>query len=145
MDLRGEEDLRDRLREQVRAETGGRGADLALDLVGGRIFEASLRALAVYGRIVVTGFTSGQIPSVRTNYLLLRNLAVIGMTLHTFMEERSPELGRAQARIFELLREGRLDPHISGVFPLDAFMEPIRRIEHREIVGKSVVVMGNGS
>ncbi len=65
-------DLRDSLRAQVFAVTDGRGADIILDPLGGTIFEAAVRALAWRGRLVVIGFAAGAIPTIRTNYLLVR-------------------------------------------------------------------------
>ena len=69
-------DLRDRLREQVYAATNGRGADIILDPLGGAVFSAALRALAWCGRLVVIGFAAGGIPTLKTNYLLLKNIEV---------------------------------------------------------------------
>src|SRR5262249_24105673 len=66
-------DLRDSLREQVHQATEGRGADVVLDPLGGSVFEAALRALAWRGRLVVIGFAAGVIPSIKTNYVLLKN------------------------------------------------------------------------
>jgi NADPH:quinone reductase len=68
----GADNLRDALREQVHATTGGRGTDVVLDLLGGDVFDASLRALAWRGRIVVIGFAAGRIPEIRANYLLVK-------------------------------------------------------------------------
>ena len=62
-------DLHDSLREQVRAATGGRGADIVLDPLGGDVFDAAIRALAWRGRLVVIGFASGRIPTIMANYL----------------------------------------------------------------------------
>lgn len=72
-------DLRDSLRSQVYAATEGRGADIILDPLGGPIFEAAMRALAWRGRLVVIGFAAGPIPTIRTNYLLLKNVEVFRM------------------------------------------------------------------
>ena len=69
--------LRDGLRDQLRKATGGRGADVVIDQVGGDVFDASLRALAWSGRLVVVGFAGGRIPEVKANYLLVKNIAVL--------------------------------------------------------------------
>lgn len=135
------DNLRDSLREQATAATGGHGVDLAVDLVGGEVFDATLRAVADAGRVVVTGFTSGTIPSVRTNYLLLKNISVVGMTVAAYMKTRSPEIARAQAAIFDLVAAGKIRPNITERLPFERFMDGIRLIEDRKIVGKAVLVI----
>ncbi len=137
---RGE--LRESLRAQAMAATSGGGVDLAFDLVGGAVFDATLRAIADEGRILVSGFTSGTIPSVRTNYLLLKNIGVLGMTINGYIKRRSPRLREAQSALFDLLRAGRIDPNIMRRFPFERFMDAIGLLEERKIVGKSVLVLG---
>lgn len=131
--------LKDTLREEVFALTEGRGVDMVIDLVGGEAFDAALRTVADEGRIVVTGFASGAIPTVRVNYLLLKNISVVGMTLHTYLKSRSPRIGEAQALIFDLLRQGRIDANIMDIFPFERFLDGIRLLEERKIVGKAVL------
>ncbi len=135
------DNLKDSLRAQVMEATGKRGVDLAFDLVGGEVFDAALRAIADEGRAVVSGFTSGAIPSVRTNYLLLKNIGVLGMTINSYVKQRSPRLREAQAALFDLLLAGKIDPNIMNRFPFERFMDAIMMLEDRKIVGKSVLVM----
>lgn len=134
-------DLKDSLRAQAAAATGGHGVDLALDLVGGEVFDATLRAIADEGRIVVTGFTSGTIPSVRTNYLLVKNISVVGMTVAAYMRTHSPEIARVQAAIYDLLLAGKIGSNIMERLPFERFMDGIKLLEERKIVGKSVLLM----
>ncbi len=134
-------DLKESLRAQVASATGGHGVDLALDLVGGEVFDATLRAIADEGRIVVTGFTSGTIPAVRTNYLLVKNISVVGMTIAAYMRSRSPEIARVQSAIYDLLLAGKIDPNIMERLPFERFMDGIKLLEDRKIVGKSVLLM----
>jgi len=135
------EDLKDNLRAQVIAATGGRGVDLAFDLVGGEVFDSTLRAIANEGRVVVSGFTSGTIPAVRTNYLLLKNISVVGSTINYYIKDASPLIGEAQAALYELLLAGKIDPNIMNRLPFDQYMDGIKMLEERKIVGKSVLVM----
>lgn len=134
------DNLKDALREQVGAASGGHGADLVIDLVGGEVFDAVLRAIPNEGRVVVVGFTSGAIPALRTNYLLLKNISVVGMTVAIYMKEKSPLIAEAQRELFELLRAGKIDPNIMQRFPFDNFMDAIMVLENRKIVGKSVLL-----
>ncbi len=140
----GADNLRDAVRDSVMAATDGHGVDLVFDLVGGAPFEASLRAIAWSGRVVVSGFTTGTIPSVKTNYLLLKNIAVVGMAISSYFDRRAPEIALAQAAIFELWKDGKVHPHIMARFPLDDFAQAIALIEDRRIVGKAVLVMDGG-
>ena len=135
------DDLKDNLRAQVTEASGGRGIDLAFDLVGGDVFDATLRAIANEGRVVVSGFTSGTIPSVRTNYLLLKNISVVGSTINYYIKDASPLIGEAQAALYDLLLAGKITPNIMNRLTFDQYMDGIRMLEERKIVGKSVLVM----
>ena len=135
------DDLKDNLRAQVTEATGGRGIDLAFDLVGGDVFDATLRAIANEGRIVVSGFTSGTIPSVRTNYLLLKNISVVGSTINYYIKDASSLIGEAQAALYDLLLAGKITPNIMNRLTFDQYMDGIKMLEERKIVGKSVLVM----
>ena len=105
------------------------------------MFEATLRALASEGRVVVSGFTSGTIPSVRTNYLLLENISVVGSTINYYIKDGSPLIGKAQAALFELLLAGKISANIMNRLPFEQYMDGIRMLEERKIVGKSVLLM----
>jgi NADPH:quinone reductase len=135
------EDLKDGLRAQIAEAVGRQGVNLVIDMVGGAVFEASLRAIADEGRAVVVGFASGAIPSLRTNYLLLKNISVVGMTVNSYMKARSPLIAEAQAALFELLQAGKIDPNIMTRLPFDRFREGIGMLEDRKIVGKTVLLM----
>jgi NADPH2:quinone reductase len=134
-------DLKIALGEQLNDATAGAGVDLVIDLLGGEYFDAALRSVNKYGRVVVTGFASGTIATVRTNHLLLRNISVIGMTLQTFLDEHSDELADAQSKTFELLAAGRISSNVTARYPFEAFMKPIERIEQRQVIGKSVLMV----
>jgi NADPH2:quinone reductase len=140
IDLSGD-DLKDNMRSQIMAATDRHGVDLAFDLVGGEVFDATLRAIANEGRVVVSGFTSGTIPAVRTNYLLLKNISVVGSTINYYIKQGSPLVGEAQAALFELLLEGKVGPNIMQRLPFAQYMDGIKMLEERKIIGKSVLLM----
>ncbi|PWB58963.1 MAG: NADPH:quinone oxidoreductase, partial [Bradyrhizobiaceae bacterium] len=128
--------LRDALREEVGAATGGHGADIAVDPIGGAATEAALRALAWRGRLVVVGFAGGEIPTIRANYLLVKNIAATGLQWSDY-RDRTPELtARAQAEIFDLAVEGRLKPPIDAVLPLGEAMAGLERIREDRANGR---------
>lgn len=112
------DNLRDSLRDQVHAVNGGKGVDIILDPLGGDYFDAALRALAWRGRLVVIGFASGRIPSVKANYLLLKNIEVSGVQVSDY-RKRTPELMAACiAEIFAMYERGQIAPEKAQVFPL---------------------------
>jgi NADPH:quinone reductase len=138
------DDLHDRLRDDVRAATGGSGADIVLDMVGSPYFEAALRALAWRGRLVVIGFAAGAIPSVRANYLLLKNIEVSGLQI-TDYRKRMPELMEACfAEIFALCVAGALHPPVHRVYALADFAQALADVQDRRVRDR-IVLAPNGA
>src|SRR5205823_309466 len=111
--------LHDSLREQVYAETDGRGADIVIDPLGGEVFTAAIRALAWCGRLVVIGFAAGGIPTLRTNYLLLKNIEVSGLQITDYRKRRPAELATAYSEIFGFYELGLVKPAAATLFPLE--------------------------
>jgi NADPH:quinone reductase len=133
------EHLRDTLREQVWAATKGRGADVILDPLGGDVFDAALRALAWCGRLVVIGFAAGRIPTLKTNYLLVKNIEVSGLQVSDY-RKRSPALVAAcYAEIFELYEQDRIKPATAQVFPIDQTGEALAAVRDRHLAGRAVL------
>jgi NADPH:quinone reductase len=133
------ENLRDTLREEVSAETGGRGADVILDPLGGDVFDAALRALAWCGRLVVIGFVAGRIPTVRTNYLLVKNIEVSGLQVSDYRKRRPAQVAACFADIFELFEQGRIRPAAASLFPLDRAGEALAALRDRRLTGRAVL------
>ncbi|ATE64386.1 NADPH:quinone oxidoreductase family protein [Rhizorhabdus dicambivorans] len=132
-------DLRDGLREAVYGVTSGKGCDVVIDPVGGEANAAALRGLAWCGRMVIIGFASGNIPTIKTNYLLVKNIAVAGLQWSDY-RERDPEGVRvAQQKIFQLWEEGKLKPHISKKLPLARFEEALEDLRHSRVQGKVIL------
>ncbi|HEY8874051.1 MAG TPA: NADPH:quinone oxidoreductase family protein [Stellaceae bacterium] len=132
-------DLRDGLREQVYAVTDGRGADIILDPLGGAVFEAALRALAWRGRLVVIGFAAGGIPTVKTNYLLLKNIEVSGLQVSDYRKRRPAQMAECFAEIFAFYDEGKIKPATATVFPLERAGEALALLRDRQIAGRAVL------
>ena len=128
--------LRDGLREQLRKATGGRGADVVIEQVGGDVFDASLRALAWSGRLVVVGFAGGRIPDVKANYLLVKNIAVLGLQISDYRDRHSRAMRRVMAELFDLYDQGTITPLVSEVYPLAEFAAAFAAISARKAVGK---------
>ena len=134
--------LSDKLRDQVYGVTGGKGVNVVLDVVGGQAFDASLRSLAFGGRIVVLGFTSAEIPNIKSNYLLLKNIAAVGMTINGYFAKQPEIVNAAQVEIINLWRQGKIRPNIHAELSLHEFANAFEMLENREVVGKVVLSLG---
>jgi NADPH:quinone reductase len=131
---------REDLKERVKSLTGGAGANVVYDPVGGPYAEPSLRAIAWQGRYLVIGFAAGDIPKIPLNLVLLKGCQIVGVFWGSFAM-RDPARNRANAeRLFAWVAEGRLAPHIDGVLPFDRAAEALERLERREVKGKLVLV-----
>lgn len=122
--------------DRVRELTGGRGVDLVVDPVGGDRFTDSLRCLAVEGRILVIGFTAGEIPTVRVNRLLLGNTSVVGVGWGAFWTREPGYVRRQWDEIVPLLEDGRLDPPLGSAHPLADVAAALRELDERRATGK---------
>ena len=128
--------LRDALRDQLRKATGGRGADVVIEQVGGEVFDASLRALAWSGRLVVVGFAGGRIPEVKANYLLVKNIAVLGLQISDYRDNHPAQMRAVMTQLFEWYRAGKVKPLVSAVYPLQDFAAAFEAITSRRAIGK---------
>lgn len=119
--------------------TGKRGVDLIVDPVGGDRFTDSLRSLARGGRLVVVGFTGGEIPTVKVNRLLLRNTEVVGAGWGEWAWN-NPGYMRAQwDELLDDIASGRLAPPVSGVYPLAEAAAAVGELAERRVTGKVVI------
>lgn len=126
-------------RDQVKALTSGRGADVIYDPVGGDVFDESMRCIAPMGRILIVGFTGGRPALAKTNHLLIKDASVIGFTVGGF-NRHSPDLMARNARtLMNWLASGRIRPYISHRLPLERAAEALDIIERREVIGKVIV------
>jgi NADPH2:quinone reductase len=133
------DNLRDTLREQVHAETDGRGADIIIDPLGGQVFEAAIRALAWCGRLVVIGFAAGGIPGLRTNYLLVKNIEVSGLQITDYRKRRPSELHTAYAEIFGYHALGLVKPAPVVPFALEEAGTALAAVRDRRIDGRAIL------
>ena len=133
-------DMKESLRAQVSAATAKHGADIIIDPVGGDIFEAAIRSVAWRGRVVVLGFAAGGIPSLKMNYLMLKNCAVSGMQISDY-RRRTPELMRqCFAEIFAFWEQGKVRAPPSQTLPLADYATAMHAIERREAAGRYVLL-----
>jgi NADPH2:quinone reductase len=131
--------LTDQLRAKVYALTGDHGADVVIDPVGGEAHAAALRALAWCGRLVIVGFASGEIPTIKANYVLVKNITVTGIHWSDYRERAPERVSAAQRELFALYRQGRIDPHIGGRLPLEQFADGLRALRDGKAQGKIIL------
>lgn len=131
--------LADGFKDAVAALTGGRGVDIVLDPVGGDRFTDSLRSLAPAGRLLVVGFTGGEIPTVKVNRLLLNNIDVVGVGWGAWTLSHPGSLREQWDGLAALLNSGRLAPPQPEVYPFDEAAAAVAALEHRTARGKVVL------
>lgn len=127
------------LKEQINDLTAGRGADVIFDPVGGDMFEQCLRAVAWRGRILVVGFTSGQIGQAPANLMLLKGSSVVGVFWGRFAEQEPETNARNTAELVRLLQQGKLKPHVSATYPLEQTAKALQVVAARRALGKIVI------
>ncbi|WP_040792694.1 NADPH:quinone oxidoreductase family protein [Nocardia paucivorans] len=126
---------------QVKELTDNRGVDIVLDPVGGDRFTDSIRSLAPAGRLLVVGFTGGEIPTVKVNRLLLNNVEVVGAGWGAWMMSHPGYLAEQWAEVEPLLASGAIAPPQPVLFPLDKAAEAVASLENRTAAGKVVVTL----
>lgn len=128
-------------RERVKELTGGRGADVIYDPVGGDVFDESVRCIAFDGRLLIIGFTSGRIPSVNVNMPLIKGFSVVGVRAGEYGRQ-FPDRGRENmAAIWKWAEEGKVRPRIHAEVPLTDWRRAFEMMRSREVVGKVAIVM----
>jgi NADPH2:quinone reductase len=127
-------------RDAVRELTGGHGVDVVVDPVGGDRLTDSLRSLAPEGRLLVIGFTAGEIPTVKVNRLLFRNVSVVGAAWGEFIARRPGYLGEVAADLERMVAAGQVRPIIGRTYGFDQVPDALRDLEQRRAVGKLVLV-----
>lgn len=126
-------------KDRVKALTGGRGADVIYDPVGGDVFDESVRCIAFDGRLLVIGFTSGRIATVPTNMPLIKGFSVVGVRAGEYGRQ-FPERGAENIKqIWEWAREGKTRPYVYAEVPLNETLDGFRMLINREVVGKVIV------
>ena len=129
------------IRDQVRAMTGGIGADVVYDAVGGDAFDQAIRAVNWQARMLVIGFASGRIQQVPANLILVKNISVVGVVFGA-QTERDPAFGMSFVDYAaELYRNGRVRPHVGATFPLAEAGAAMQALLSRKYSGKIVLTV----
>jgi NADPH:quinone reductase len=134
-------DIRESLRSQVHAATENKGVDVVIDPLGGEFLGAALRAMAWCGRLVVIGFAAGDIPSVKVNYLLVKNISITGLQWSDYRDRTPARIEEVQDEIFRQWQTGAVKPHVMKEFLFLELPAALELIEQGNIRGKAVIVM----
>ncbi|TAJ68933.1 MAG: NADPH:quinone oxidoreductase family protein [Phenylobacterium sp.] len=126
-------------RERVKELTGGRGADVIYDPVGGDVFDESIRCIAFGGRILSIGFTSGRLPVLPVNIALIKGFSVHGVRAGEYGRQ-FPEKGRENNEaIWKLAEDGLVKPRVDAEYPLEAWRDAFETLAQRKVVGKTII------
>jgi NADPH2:quinone reductase len=126
--------------DAVKEATGGRGADVIFDPVGGEVFDGSRRCVAFEGRIVVVGFTSGTIADAPTNHALVKNYSVVGLHWGLYNKVMPNLVAETHDAIIELYETGGIDPLIYDVVSFGELPDALELLGSRKTYGKLVTI-----
>jgi NADPH:quinone reductase len=132
------------LGQRILEITQGRGADVILDTVGGDVFDASMRAIAVDGRLLIIGFVSGRIPEVACNRILFKGISVVGVPYGGFTERNPVAWAGNMTELLGMVSRGVLRPVIHGCYPLSDVSAVLTDLANRKMVGKYVLYTDAG-
>ncbi|MFI5477319.1 NADPH:quinone oxidoreductase family protein [Streptomyces cacaoi] len=124
----------------VKAATGGRGADVIYDPVGGEAYTQSAKVVAFEGRIVVVGFASGTIPSPALNHALVKNYSILGLHWGLYNTKNPKLVQHCHEQLTELAARGAIRPLVSERVPLDGAAAAVQRVGDGVTTGRVTVV-----
>jgi NADPH2:quinone reductase len=127
--------------DQVKQITGGRGADVIYDPVGGDIFDLSTKCIASAGRLLVIGFASGRIPTIAANRILLKNMSVVGAVWGGYVSAHPEYPAIAQRALADLYAQGKIKPPHTVEYPLASAPQALRDLANRRILWKAVLTV----
>lgn len=125
--------------DAVKDATGGHGADVIYDSVGGTITDQSLKCIAWSGRLLVIGFASGPIPEIKANRILLKNIAVVGLHWGAYAQHEPERIPETFDALFRLYEEGKIKPVIFRTYPLGELPAALEALGSRQTYGKVIV------
>jgi NADPH2:quinone reductase len=135
-------DVKNDLRRQTGETTGRNGIDMVLDPVGGDVFDAALRTLGHGGRLISIGYAGGRVPEAKANYLLLKNITVMGAYLDPHFAAKPERMDQAIGEILAMYQRGEIRPEVSATYPLEDFTTALARFADHDVQGKLVLSMG---
>lgn len=126
-------------KDRVKEITGGRGADVIYDPVGGDVFDESVRCIAFDGRILSIGFTSGRLPVLPVNYALIKGFSVMGVRAGEYGRHFPQKGAENIAAIWKMADEGQVKPRVDQEFALADWQAAFDTLSERKVVGKTII------
>jgi NADPH2:quinone reductase len=124
----------------VKEATGGRGADVVYDPVGGDAYTGSAKCVAFEGRIVIVGFAGGTVPTPGLNHALIKNYSILGLYWGLYKQRDPAAIPAVHRELTALADAGKIAPLIGGVLTLDQAADGLTRLGAGETVGRLVVI-----
>lgn len=125
----------------VKDITGGHGADVIIDPVGGDVFDASTKCVAFEGRLVIVGFAGGRIPTIAANRLLLKSFSAVGLFWGAYQTRNAPLVAKTQELLYRMYEDGKIKPVIHRAYSLEQLPSALEAIESRTCLGKPVLTI----
>lgn len=119
------------------------GSDVVYDAVGGAQFDAAFRSCKPEARILTIGFASGEVPQIKANHLLVKNLTVMGLYWGGYLTFKPEILTGSLEKLFDWYDQKRIRPHVSHVLPLEQVAEGLSLLRDRKSTGKVVIRVGD--
>ncbi|HTM50875.1 MAG TPA: NADPH:quinone oxidoreductase family protein [Bryobacteraceae bacterium] len=127
--------------DRVKEITGGRGAGVIYDPVGGDIFDLSTRCIAPEGRLLVVGFAGGRIPAIQANRILLKDISIVGVHWGQYAREHPEYPAQAQQALEQMYAAGRIRPAVGARYPFEDVTIGLRDLAERKVMGKAVLTI----
>jgi NADPH2:quinone reductase len=127
------------LKNKVKALTDGKGADVIYDPVGGDLFDQCMRCINWNGRVLVIGFTSGHIPKVPINLILLKGCQVVGVFYGSFSAREPAANDENFSQLLRWIEAGTLNPLVGASYPMEEYAAALRCLSERRAIGKVVL------
>lgn len=128
------------MRVRVKELTGGHGADVIYDPVGGDVFDSCMRCINWEGRILIIGFASGRIPTAKMNIVLVKNIALLGFAWSTYRTYKPEVFQESYAELLRWYDEGKLRCYVSKTYALEDAAQALKELIARKTTGKVVLV-----
>jgi NADPH2:quinone reductase len=127
--------------DRVKEITGGHGADVIYDPVGGDVFDLSTKCIASEGRLLVIGFAGGRIPTIAANRVLLKNMSLIGVLWGGYVQSHPEYPVPVHAALMELYAAGKIRPAVGAKYAFDQVPLALRDLADRKVMGKAVLTI----
>jgi NADPH2:quinone reductase len=129
------------LKDKVKALTGGKGADVIYDPVGGDMFDQAMRCINWQGRLLVVGFASGRIPQLPVNLALVKGCDIVGVFWGAFVDRDPVANAENNAQLFSWFEAGKIRPHVDHTYPLAKAVDALNDVLARKVKGKIVLTV----